>query len=206
MSLWAYRADVNWCNRCVPAAPSSGSGPQFTKYSWSFWSRPLDMHLSNMQVYIGINLTTYLKWSKSWSGRQEKECFFPCQAGAFCRHLYLASLLNWWIGWKPVKWKGGLCWSEEALLVITMLPAFLQSVNRFPQVLCARWKFPHYGEFIPVPFIVYYWGSEWMDFQRRRGGILSKNQQVHTGSWDGFRSKVWERLVLFINCRMCRGL
>lgn len=157
-------------------------------------------------MQVGINLTTCLKWSKSWFGRQEKECFFPYQAGAFCWHLYLAPLLNWWIRWRLVKWKEGPCWSEEALLVITMLPAFLQSVNRFPQVLCARWKFPHYGEFIPVPFIVYYWGSEGMDFQRWRGGILSKKQQVNTGSRDGVRSKVWERLILLTNCRMCRWL
>lgn len=138
---WACRADVNWCHSCGPNAPSSGFGPQFTNYSWSFWSRPINMRLSNM--WVGINLTTSLKWSRAWSGRQEAECFFPCQAGAFCWHVYLALLLNWWIRWKPVKWKRGPCWSEQALLIIAMLLAFLQSVNRFPQVLCARWKFPH---------------------------------------------------------------
>lgn len=46
-----------------------------------------------------------------------------------------------------------------------------------------------------------------MEFQRWQGGILNKTQQqIDTGSWNEGTSKIWERLVLFINCKMCRGL
>lgn len=92
---------------------------------------------------------------------------------------------------KAVKWKRGPCWSKLPVLVIATVPALFQSVNRFPQVLHARWKFPHYRVFSPFPLSIYHWRSKRMELERWQGRILSKQQQqINSGTWKGSTSNV----------------